>query len=133
VEPHSFDAPRERRALTTLRGFSLTGVARTIEVTTPTLVAAIKPNCDGCTEFVRGDLKELDHVTVILVSATNGNGEWDDAPREILVAPQVLDGLGIRSAPYYVLVNPSRSTVVTEGALMSPAQVAQEIERHLAL
>jgi hypothetical protein len=106
-------------------------VERIVEVTTPTLVAAIKPNCDGCSEFVRGDLKELDHVHVILVSATNGDGEWDDAEREILVAPGVLDALGIRSAPYYVFISPSSSSVVTEGALMSPAQVATEIERYL--
>lgn len=94
-----------------------------------TLVAAIKPNCDGCSEFVHGNLNELDHVNVVLVSATSGEVDWDTVRREILVAPDVLNDLGIRSAPYYVLLDPSRSLVVTEGALMSPAQVASEIER----
>ncbi|MCU1363431.1 MAG: hypothetical protein JWM55_1259 [Acidimicrobiaceae bacterium] len=94
-------------------------------------MAAIKPKCDGCSEFVHGDLKELDHVTVVLVSATPGDGEWEGAQREILVAPTVLSELEICSAPYYVLIDASSSIVVTEGALMSPAQVASEIERYL--
>jgi hypothetical protein len=129
VEPRSFDAPRERRAPTQLVGRSRSGVERVIEITAMTLVAAIKPNCDGCSEFVHGNLNELDHVNVVLVSATSGEVDWDTARREILVAPDVLNDLGIRSAPYYVLLDPSRSLVVTEGALMSPVQVASEIER----
>jgi hypothetical protein len=129
VEPRSFDAPRERRAPTQLVGRSRSGVERVIEITAMTLVAAIKPNCDGCSEFVHGNLNELDHVNVVLVSATSGEVDWDTVRREILVAPDVLNDLGIHSAPYYVLLDPSRSLVVTEGALMSPAQVASEIER----
>jgi hypothetical protein len=113
-----------------LSGRSLTGVERTIEVTTATLVAAIKPNCDGCREFLFGDLKDLVRVAVVLVSATTGDHEWEGA-REILVAPDLMNELGIRSAPYYVLIEPSTSSVVTEGALMSPAQVAKEIQRYL--
>lgn len=131
VEPRSFDASRERRAPKQLRGLSLSGVERSIEVTSSTLVAAIKPNCDGCSAFVHGDLKELRDVNVVLVSATRGNDEWDSAGREILVAPDLLNELGIRSAPYYVLIDPSSSSVVTEGALLSPAQVAREIERYI--
>lgn len=131
MEPRSFDASRERHAPNRFIGLSLTGAERTIEVTTPTLVAAIKPNCDGCSDFVHGDLKELDHVDVILVSATDGGGEWKSARREILVAPELMNELGIRSAPYYVLIDPLRSSVITEGALMSPAQVASEIGRYL--
>jgi hypothetical protein len=131
VEPRSFDASRERQAPNRLIGLSLAGVERTIKVTTTTLVAAIKPNCDGCSDFVHGDLKELDHVNVILVSATSGDGEWGGARREILVAPDLLNELGIRSAPYYVLIDPANSSVITEGALMSSAQVASEIERYL--
>jgi len=131
VEPRSFDVSRERDAPKYLHGHSLSGEERTIEVTTPTLVAAIKPNCNGCQEFVNGNLSELNHVNVVLVSATDGGGEWESARREILVAPDLLSDLGIRSAPYYVLLVPSNSSVITEGALMSPAQVASEIERYL--
>ena len=133
MEPRSFDASRVRDAPKQLSGLSLSGVGRTIEITTVTLVAAIKPHCDGCNEFVHGDLSELDHVTVVLVSLTDGNGEWESAPREILVAPELLNDLGIRSAPYYVLIDPSSFSVVTEGSLMSPAQVAKEIARYLVL
>jgi hypothetical protein len=96
-----------------------------------TLVASIKPNCDGCREFVHGDLHELDHVKVVITSVTNGDGEWATARREILVAPALLDELDIRSAPYYVLIDPTSQLVVAEGALLSPSQVANEIERFL--
>jgi hypothetical protein len=96
-----------------------------------TLVASIKPNCDGCREFVYGDLLELDRVKVVVASATSGDGEWASASREILVAPALLDELDIRSAPYYVLIDPTTLSVVVEGALLSPSQVANEIERFL--
>jgi len=131
VEPRSYDASRPRTAPKQLTGRSLSGEVQTVEVTSFTLVAAIKPNCDGCSEFVHGSLKELDHVAVVLLSATEGTSEWVDARREILVAPDVMEDLGIRSAPYYVLLDPSTSSVVAEGALMSPTQVASEIERYL--
>jgi hypothetical protein len=96
-----------------------------------TVIASVKPSCDGCWEFVHGDLHELDHVDVVVVSATNGDGEWASAARQILVAPALLEELDIRSAPYYVLVDPSSLSVVTEGALLSPSQVARETERFL--
>jgi hypothetical protein len=131
VEPRSFDASRKRLVPKHLKGLSLSGVERSIEITSPTLVAAIKPNCDGCSEFVHGNLQELEHVCVVLISATSGDGEWESAPREILVAPKLLIDLDIRSAPYYVLIDPTSSSIVTEGALMSSAQVAREIERFI--
>jgi hypothetical protein len=129
----SFDASRERPVPKVLRGRSLAGAVRGVVVTSFTLVAAIKPNCDGCHEFVDGSLSELDNVKVVLVSATDGDGEWEGVSREILVAPETLIELGIRSAPYYVLVDPTSLLVVAEGAMFSPAQVASEIERFVNL
>jgi hypothetical protein len=98
-----------------------------------TLVVAIKPNCDGCKEFVQGSLRELEGVGVVLVSATSGEEEWATAPREILVSAELLSELGIRSAPFYVLIDPTTLKVVAEGTLFSPAQVASEIASFTSL
>jgi hypothetical protein len=133
VEARSFDLPRERPAPRQLRGHTLAGEERAIEVTALTLVVAIKPNCDGCKEFVQGSLRDLDGVDVVLVSATSGNEEWAAASREILVSAELLGELGIRSAPFYVLIDPATLTVVAEGTLFSPAQVASEIASFIPL
>jgi hypothetical protein len=97
------------------------------------LIVAVKPNCDSCREFVHGNLDELAGVAVVVVSATSGDQDWASVLREILVAPDLMTELEIRSAPYYVLIEPSSSSVVAEGSLFSPAQVASEIERYLNL
>ncbi|HEV3186800.1 MAG TPA: hypothetical protein VGZ04_02015, partial [Acidimicrobiales bacterium] len=76
---------------------------------------------------IHGDLHELSSVAVIVVSATSGHDEWRGARQTIVVAPEFMDELGVRSAPYYVLIDSSKSKVIGEGALFSPAQVASEI------
>jgi hypothetical protein len=96
------------------------------------LVVAVKPDCDGCHDFVHGDLREFEGVEVVLVSATSGDEAWLDAIQPILVAPELMNELGIRTAPFYVLIDAARSLIVGEGTLFSPAQVASEIARHLA-
>ena len=133
MEARSFDLPRERSAPRQLSGQTLSGEARAIEVTAWTLVVAIKPNCNGCEAFVQGSLKELDGVDVVLVSATSGDEEWAKASREILVSTELFSELGIRSAPFYVLIDPASLQVVAEGTLFSPAQVASEIASFISL
>ncbi len=124
---HSFDSPRERSAPQSLHGKSLGGEELTIDFAGPTLIVAVKQHCDGCHDFIYGDLHELDHVHVVVVSATPGDQEWSAARRAIVVAPEFMQELDLRSAPYYVLIDPVRSRVLSEGALFSPAQVASEI------
>lgn len=128
----SFDAPRERPAPSVLRGRSLSGDDLVIELSELTLVVAIKPNCDGCRDFVHGDLHELAGVNVVVTSATRGDAEWDNARRTIVVAPAFLDELDIRSAPFYVLIDPTSSRVIYEGVIFGPAQVASEIASFLS-
>lgn len=123
----SFDAFRARPAPTMLRGRSLAGHDRFLLVKRLTLVVAVKPHCDGCHDFVFGDLRELEGVAVVVVSATSGDAEWSDAVQPILVAPELMNELGVRSAPFYVLIDPTKSLIVSEGTLFSPAQVASEI------
>lgn len=133
-QAHSFESFRERPAPTALRGRSLSGEERTVQVSRPTLVVAIKPHCDGCHDFVHGDLRELEGVEVVVVSATTGDdAEWDDAIQPILVAPDLMNELDIRSAPFYILINPKTSLILGEGAVFSSAQVAREIAPFLDL
>jgi len=130
VRARSFDAPRERPVPSVLRGRTLSGKAFATQLRGLVLVAAVKPNCDGCRDFVGGDLHELVGVRVVVVSATRSE-EWQDARERVVIAPEFMAELEIRSAPYYVLVDPARSKVLAEGALFSPAQVAREIATHV--
>lgn len=129
---HSFDAPRERPAPAVLKGRTNGGDDAVVQLRGPTLVVAIKPDCDGCRDFVDGELVEFEGVPVVLVSATNGNDEWQHARRVVLVAPELLDELEIRSAPFYVLIDPENRRVLCEGSLFSAAQVASEIASSLS-
>ncbi|HEY5111006.1 MAG TPA: hypothetical protein VII67_01610 [Acidimicrobiales bacterium] len=117
-----------------LRGVSLSGEDHTIEFSRLTLVAAVKPHCDGCHDFIFGDLSEFRAVDVVIVSAlASDDGEWDDATQPILVAPDAMKELRILAAPHYVLVDPRIARVVAEGVIFSPVQVAHEIASFLVL
>ena len=91
-----------------------------------TLVVAVKPHCDGCRTFLESDLAEFANVDVVLVAA-DADDEHRVGRHEVVVAPSLMAQLEIRAAPFYVLIDPSTSRVVTEGTLFSPAQVAGEI------
>jgi hypothetical protein len=130
---NSFDTPRDRSVPQTLRGRSLIGEEITVDLVGLTLIVAVKPNCDGCHDFIHGDLHELVNVHVIVVCATRGDQEWDSALQTVVVAPEFMAELDLRSAPYYVLIDPASSRVLGEGALFSSAQVASEIASFLTL
>lgn len=127
----SFDAPRRRPAPRVLEGRSVTGEERRYSLKGLTVVAVVKANCDGCWDFVWSDLADLGDVDVVVVAA-EAEADWRRAPREVLVAPALLDELEVRGAPWYLLVDPTSSRVLTEGALFSPAQVGEEVAPFLA-
>ncbi|HEY5121731.1 MAG TPA: hypothetical protein VII84_09170, partial [Acidimicrobiales bacterium] len=103
----SFDQPRERPAPTSTVGRTLDGGNATHELDVLTLIVAVKSSCDGCREFVHSDLAELRGVAVLIVSATEDSlGEWAGAAQPVLIAPDVLEELGVRWPPFYVLVDP---------------------------
>jgi len=129
--PHSFDAPRERAAPRELSGRTLQGKEWRRVLEGLTLVVAVKPQCDGCRDFIDGDLDELDDVDVVIVSGMPDD-EWHGARQRVVVSPETLNELGIRSAPFYVLIDASRQRVVSEGIVFAPAQVADEISPFLA-
>lgn len=130
VDARSFDAPRARRVPTTIVARTLGGevVTRIFDSLTLTLVVAVKGRCDGCRDFVFSSLDELRGVDVVIVAATELDlEEFADAPREVLVAPEVLAALNIRWPPFYVLIDPRTANVLVEGVVFAPAQVALEI------
>jgi hypothetical protein len=128
--PHSFDAPRERAAPRELSGLTLEGKEWRRVLEGLTLVVAVKPQCDGCRDFIDGDLDELDDVDVVIVSGTPDD-EWHGARQRVVVSPETLIELEIRSAPFYVLIDATRERVVSEGIVFAPAQVADEISPFL--
>ena len=127
---HSFDRAPERPAPKELTGLTLEGTPWGRNLDRTTLVVAVKPDCDGCRDFVEGNLDDLSHVDVIVVSAEL-HDEWRAKHRAVVVSPETLEALQIRSAPFYVLIDGSRSLVVSEGSVFNPAQVAQEIAEYL--
>ncbi len=122
----SFDPPRERAVPLEYVGTTPAGDERRIEIRHTTLVVAVKPDCDGCHEFVHGDLGDLSGLDVVIVSASSSS-EWAKATHEVLISPALMRELDIRSAPFYVLIDPTTHRVVTEGVVFGPSQVAAEI------
>lgn len=131
VHPHSFDASRERVAPRELSGSTLNGMKWRRVLEGLTLVVAVKPQCDGCRDFIDSDLDELDDVDVVIVSAAFDD-EWHGARQRVVISPETLRELDIRSAPFYVLIDATRERVVSEGIVFAPAQVADEISPFLA-
>lgn len=128
----SFDRPRERPAPRESLGHTLDGQPIRLRFDSMTLVVAIKASCDGCRDFVHGDLTELAGVPLVVVSATDeGAPEWSGGRRAVVVAPELLKALDVRWPPFYVLVDPEGPRVVAEGVVFASAQVAQEIAAHL--
>jgi hypothetical protein len=127
----SFDRPRERAAPCSLEGHWTEGEETTLALTEVTLVVAIKAHCDGCREFINADLDEL-AVPVLVVSVHDDeSSEWRDARQPVFVSPDSFRVLDVRSAPFYVLIDPMAGRVVTEGVLFGPSQVASEIAPYL--
>ncbi len=99
-----------------------------------TLVVAVKESCDGCRDFVFSTLTGLlDAVPVLVISAQEfSSDEWRDSPHDVVVTPSLWSALDIRSAPFYVVVDPVTSRVVSEGVVFGPEQVVREVGSFLA-
>jgi hypothetical protein len=99
-----------------------------------TVVVAVKEFCDGCRDFVfsapNGVLATL---AVLVISAHEFTSDaWRTTARDVVVTPSLWSALDIRSAPFYVLVDPVGSRVVSEGVVFAPEQVAREVDAYLA-
>jgi hypothetical protein len=127
----SFDRPRERAAPSSLSGHWCEGDETTISLTDVTLVVAIKSHCDGCRAFINADLDELSVPVLVISAEDDESSEWRGARQSVFVSPDAFRVLDVRSAPFYVLIDPIAERVVTEGVLFGLSQVATEIGSHL--
>ncbi len=123
---HSFDRARERPAPHELTGLTLEGAPWSRQLSRLTLVVAVKPDCDGCSDFVEGKLDALSDVDVVVISAEASDG-WRAERRAVVVSPASFEQLHILAAPFYVLIDAERGRVVGEGSVFNVSQVAAEI------
>lgn len=91
---------------------------------------AVKPNCDGCRDFLEGSLPEFDGLDVILVSAA---AMVDNAPgtNPVVLATEWMRSSLMVAAPSYMVIDPAEGRVLIEGVAFSPSQVVAEIAHHL--
>lgn len=133
MRPGSFDPLRERPAPAgyegTVRGRPVRGTFDAL-----TLVVAVKESCDGCRDFVfSSPAGVFETLAVLVISASEFTSEaWRAAPRDIVVTPSLWSALDIRSAPFYILVDPVASRVVSEGVVFASEQVAREVGSFIA-
>ncbi|MHB1250613.1 MAG: hypothetical protein ACYC0I_00585 [Acidimicrobiales bacterium] len=128
----SFDAPRRRSAPASFTGVTLSGEASSHTFRGITLVVAVKPQCDGCRDFVNATLEEFASIELVIVSATgDGDGEWAQSHHPILIAPTLMEQLDVRWPPFYVVIDAATSEIVSEGVVFGAAQVAEEIATFL--
>lgn len=126
----SFDRPAQRPVPSPLIGVDSQGTPTTFVFTHRTIVLAVKPDCDGCREFLTGPLLEFEGLDVVLVSVTPFE-EGVSTSQRFIVAPEWMRQARIVSAPSYTVVDPSDSRVVSEGVAFSVSQVAAEIAPYL--
>ncbi|MHB8334576.1 MAG: hypothetical protein ACYDEH_06720 [Acidimicrobiales bacterium] len=114
-----------------LTGVDSRGVRAIVTLARRTIVIAVKPNCDGCHDFLSGPPAAFDGLDVVLVSATPFVEDVVAAGR-VLVAPEWMAQARIVAAPSYTVIDPSDGRVVTEGVAFAPSQVAGEIAPYLS-
>ncbi len=95
------------------------------------MVVAIKGNCDGCRAFFDAPLHGFDQVDVVFLAAADDE-EWAGSSRPVLISPEALGRLEVRSPPFYVLIDPVVHAVLSEGVVFGPSQVAAEIAAFVA-
>ncbi|MHB2027760.1 MAG: hypothetical protein ACYCPT_02955, partial [Acidimicrobiales bacterium] len=76
-----------------------------------------------------GSLARLD-VVAICQSARDG-GEWRSSAALVVVAPELWRELEIRSAPFYVVIDPVSVRVIQEGVIFGFEQVVEEVQPFL--
>ena len=106
------------------------GETVTLTFDRPTLLIAVKSNCDGCQLFYSSELAEFEDVRVVLVVRDSQSIiEIGETRQEIFIGTELLSDLKITWPPFYALVELGPTRVVTEGVAFDPVQVAREIAK----
>jgi hypothetical protein len=93
-----------------------------------TLVVAIKEDCWGCRSVLESARDVFGDVATLLVASRPSNEVgWRSTPHPLVVSPELLEQLDVRSPPFYVLIDPQRGIVLSEGVVFGPEQVREEI------
>ena len=128
----SIDAPRDRPAPRQFRGLSLSGELVQGEFVVPTLVMAVKDDCLGCRNLLEAPVDAFGDVATLIVSARPSTEPWWASSLHLVVVSELLlQELDVRWPPFYVLIDPARAAVVTEGVVFGPEQVREEIAAYL--
>lgn len=127
----SIDAPRERESPRGYRGVDLGGEPVEGEFTENTLVVAIKEDCLGCRSVLESPVDAFGVATLLVAARSSAEPWWMTTPHRLVVSAQLLDELDIRFPPSYVLIDPKRGRVISEGVVFAPEQVREEIARFL--
>lgn len=109
------------------------GVAHPYEVRRPTLLVAVKTDCDGCRPFYGATPAALEGLDIVVVTRDDpAHRDFSGGAREVFGAPGLLDELEVRWPPFYVLVAPDPPRVVVEGVAFAPEQVVAEMASRFA-
>ena len=131
MELHSFDRSIGRPAPSALVGVDSVGAPVEIVFRRRTIVIAVKPNCDGCREFLGGSLSEFDGLDVVLVSATAMDDNATPRTNPVVLATDWIKEFLMMAAPSYMVIDPAHGRVLIEGVAFSSPQIAAEIVHHL--
>jgi len=109
------------------------GVAHSFAVRAPTLLVAVKTDCDGCRPFYGATSAALEGLDVVVVTRDDpAHRDFAGSARPVYGAPGLLDELEVRWPPFFVLVAPDPPRVVVEGVAFAPEQVVAEMASRFA-
>jgi hypothetical protein len=95
----------------------------------PTLLIAVKANCDGCRNFTDDEMEPLAQWPVLLVAHDLASAqEFRGSRNKVWCASELLDALDVKWPPFYLLIGPRPARVLTEGVAFDAAQIAAEIK-----
>ena len=128
----SIDPPRERAAPRRYRGVDLAGQPVEGEFNDLTLVVAIKEDCVGCRSVLESPADAFGDVATLLVAARRSSESWwSPTNHRVIVSQELLADLDVRFPPFYVLIDPQRQRVISEGVVFGPEQVREELAGYL--
>jgi hypothetical protein len=102
------------------------------EFASPTLILAVKQDCLGCQSVFEAPAGAFGDVSTMIVAARASiEPYWRTTQHRVLVSELLLQELDVRWPPFYVLIDPSSETVISEGVVFAAEQVREEIAPYL--